>query len=222
MELINKKNDNTSNVIYSSDKDGICKKLNSGMKVSITFAARPSISENSQEEHISSILGTISLDWSPVPLQKLEYHQTKQMNDEFREYHGPLPVKNLQHIRYHCPSCHVEKTPFEASFKTNPDVPKVGNPFEVRYLIVNRTKLHQRLRVMMNDSESTAPSNYMLVSGVINGEIILGPHEEKLLSYSLLVTKVGKVTIPSLDVSSVRYNTWIIHGSTMKKIFISP
>ncbi len=222
VELIRSKNRDTSNVLYSPGQEGICKSLNHGMKVDIAFAVRPVILAKSKKESAVGHLGTISLDWSPVPLQKSDCHMILQKNDKFNGLHGPLPVKSLQPLHYDCPSCHVEKTPFEASFQTIPDIPKVGNPFEVRYQITNCTKFHQRLRVVMNDSESTAPSKNMLISGIINGEINLGPLEDKVLSYSLLVTKVGQTTIPSLDVSSIRYNTWIVHGTTMNKIFVSP
>lgn len=223
VELIRPNNKEASNILYTPNQDSICKSLSNGMKVNIPFAVRPCISEGFKEESIIGQLGTISLDWSSVPLQiPGDCHLKLRSNDTHSGFHGPLTVKNLQSLKYHCPSCHVEKTPFEASFQTVPQIPQVGSPFEVRYQIVNRTKFHQRLRVVMNDSDSAFPSNNMLISGVINGEIVLGPLEEKLLSYSLLVTKVGQTTIPSLDVSSIRYNTWIIHGSTMKKIFVSP
>ena len=72
----------------------------------------------------------------------------------------------------------------------------------------------------MNDSETSASSQNMLVSGTINGEISLGPLEIKNLSYVLLVTKVGDITIPTIDVSSIRYNSWVVHGSN--RIFVSP
>jgi hypothetical protein len=161
------------------------------------------------------------MDWSPVPLQHAdEIHF--QSEDEYRGIHGPLPMKQLKLVRQKGPLCYVEVTPFEASFETIPSMPKVGNPFEVRYKISNKTSLHQKLRVLMNDSDTIVSSNNMLVSGIINGEITLGPLEKKTLSYSLLVTKVGKISIPTFDVSSVRYNTWVVHGSSMDKVFVSP
>lgn len=192
------------------------------MKLNIAFATRPSIPQHSKKEFVSGRLGSICFDWLPIPFQKSDDDLISQQHGEFHNLHGPLPVKKLQSLRYPCPSCHIENTPFDASFQTLPCIPRVGHPFEVIYLLRNQTTLHQRLRVMMNDSDSTIPSNSMLISGVINGEIILGPLEEKTLSYSLLVTKVGETTIPSLDVSSIRYNTWIIHGTNMSKIYIAP
>ena len=211
-----------SNLLYAPGEDGFCQNLDDGVKVDIAFATRPSISQNSTKEFITGRLGSISFDWSPIPLQKSDDNLISQRDDEFSNLHGPLPVKKLQSLRYRCPSCHIEKTPFDASFQTLPGIPRVGHPFEVRYHLSNQTMLHQPIRVMMNDSDSIIPSNSMLISGVINGEIILGPMEEKTLSYSLLVTKVGKITIPSLDVSSIRYNTWIIHGTNMNNIYIAP
>lgn len=222
MKLITKDKNSNSNILFCPSKENICQILGSGMNVSVTFAVRPSISDHCQNDFISARLGVVTVEWSPVSLKKPDTTPTPRTIDEYSEVHGPLVLKSVQSLKFHCPSCHVEKTPFDASLKTIPEIPKVGNPFEVRYLISNQTNLHQRLRVMMNDSDSTDPSNSMLISGVINGEIILGPLEKKILSYSMLVTKVGKTSIPALDVSSLRYNTWVVHGSSMNKIFVSP
>ncbi len=213
-----------SNVIFSPEEGSICQNLNDGRKVDIAFATCPSISRIAQEEILFARLGVVTVEWSPVPLKQSELTSTfiTQSNDEYSNLHGPLPLAGLQTLKYQCPSCHIEKAPFNASFKTIPDIPKVGNPFEVRYIVTNQTKSHQRLRVVMNDSESTFPSNSMLISGLINCEIVLGPNEEKSVSYSLLVTQAGMTSFPAPDISSLRYNTWIVHGSCMNKVFVSP
>ena len=210
-----------NNVLFTPKKDDLCQTLNSGMKLNITYTLKPSLRETNspQEESISTRLGAIAIVWVPKPL-RLSNQMSINTGDDYPSYHGPLPIQSTKPLKHKGPLCHVEETPFKASFETIPAMPKVGNPFEVRYEIINRTSHHQRLRVLMNDSESIGSSNSMLVSGIINGEVALGPLERKILNYSLLVTKVGKITIPAFDVSSIRYDTWVVHGSN--KIFISP
>ncbi len=222
-----KSNKPQSNIIYSPESNILCQNMNAGTKVNIAFAARATVTRDNMnpptEESIINIrLGAISADWSPVPLE-LSDETLFPLKDEYGGNHGPLAIQQVRPVKQKGPICYVEVTPFEASFKTIPPMPKVGSPFEIRYEISNRTNLHQRLRVLMNDSDAIVSSNSMLVSGVINGEIVLGPLEKKTLSYSLLVTKVGKITIPAFDVSSIRYNTWVIHHrSSMDKVFVSP
>jgi len=216
-----------SNLLYSPESNAFCRNLNAGTKVNVAYAVRATVASDNvhpatEESIINARLGAVSVSWSPVPLQLPDptYFIPK---DEYGENYGPLRLQQVMPVKQRGPTCYIEVTPFEATFKTIPPMPKVGSPFEVRYEISNKTNLHQRLRVLMNDSDAIVSSNSMLVSGVINGEIVLGPLEKKILSYSLLVTKVGKITIPAFDVSSVRYNTWVIHHrSSMDKVFVSP
>jgi hypothetical protein len=209
-------------ILFSPRSNDLCKNLNSGTRIDISFTVRPHIKNDVslKEETVTLCrLGAVSIEWSPTPLH-IPTGITINKEDQFRDYHGALPIKQPKSLRQKGPSCYVEVTPFATSFRTIPAMPQVGNPFEIRYEIVNRTSLHQRLRVLMNDSDAISASNSMLVSGIINGEIVLGPLEKKILSYSILVTKVGNITTPAFDVSSVRYNSWIVHGSN--KIFVSP
>lgn len=224
IELISPKEEETKEnglILFSPKENDLCQTLNSGMKLNIAFTLKPNIREVSSqpEESISTRLGAIAIEWAPIPL-RLSNEMVVNTDDEYQYYHGPLAVKKTRLLKQKGPLCHVEEAPFKASFETIPAMPKVGNPFEVRYEITNKTSNHQRLRVLMNDSESVVSSNSMLVSGIINGEVALGPLEKKILNYSLLVTKVGKTTIPAFDVSSIRYNTWVVRGSC--KIFVSP
>ncbi len=209
-------------VLFSPRSNDLCKNLNSGTRIDISFTVTPRIkSDISLKEETMKLcrLGAVSIGWSPMPLN-IPTGITINKEDQFRNYHGALPIKPPRSLRQKGPSCYVEVTPFKTSFQTIPAIPQVGNPFEIRYEIVNRTSLHQKLRVLMNDSDVISTSNSMLVSGIINGEIVLGPLEKKIISYSILVTKVGNITTPAFDVSSVRYNSWIVHGSN--KIFVSP
>lgn len=87
-------------------------------------------------------------------------------------------------------------------------------------MLTNKTTLQQRIKVSMIETEGT--SNGILVSGIINGEFVLGPMEDKVLRYSLLVTKIGKTVLPALSVSSLRYNSWIIRSGEEDSIYVLP
>jgi hypothetical protein len=217
----NEVNDDT-NLLYSPRSDSICRELNFGTKLSIAYTVRPCLKElNDKELKVTTRLGGISIEWTPVPLKLDSKILLSNTRLGFRDYHGPIPSSSQpMSLKLRGPLCHVDKTPFSASFTTYPIMPTIGTPFEIRYEITNKTSLHQKLRVIMNDSETSASSQNMLVSGTINGEISLGPLEIKNLSYVLLVTKVGDITIPTIDVSSIRYNSWVVHGSN--RIFVSP
>lgn len=223
IELIHSPNENfeQSNLLFSSNNQKICEHLNTGTKVDVVFAVKPSITGENLEGDVpkSTRLGAIVAEWSPIPLI-ISGDKVINTESQFQNYHGPLPIQKPRVFKVLGPSCYIESTPFEAIFKTIPASPKTGIPFEVRYEISNKTCLHQRLRVLMNDSDATIDSNNILVSGIINSEIILGPFERKVLSYSILSTNVGQVSTPAFDVSSVRYNSWIVRGSN--KIFVSP
>jgi len=56
-------------------------------------------------------------------------------------------------------------------------------------------------------------SSGILVSGLVAGDLQLGPYKSKTLAYSALVMKAGKVPMPVLNVISSRYQSWIIHDA---------
>lgn len=92
---------------------------------------------------------------------------------------------------------------------------------------MNRTEMHQKIRIAMNEGGGILggggdTDGAVLVSGIIGGEMNLGPMESKEFSYLMLFTTVGRSTMPTLHVSSMRYGTWIIHGDTEESIFVTP
>jgi len=110
-------------------------------------------------------------------------------------------------------------------------------------MIKNRTEMHQKIKIVMDSGNagggsgaggedgSTLSSSSngggssgggVLVSGLIGGDMNLGPMESKELSYLMLFTTVGRSALPSLHVSSMRYGTWIIHGDKEESTFVTP
>jgi len=113
----------------------------------------------------------------------------------------------------------VESTPFEAKISSMPQSPKVAVPFEVGFTITNKTTVHQSLKIEMKDSDSRSSTD-VLISGLCNGHIYLGPQEQRLIVFYILATKAGKVFLPNLNISSARYNSWVIRG--FPDIFVFP
>ena len=69
--------------------------------------------------------------------------------------------------------------------------------------------------------ESEGNESGMLVSGTVNGNLVLGPGEETHVCYTILIAKVGETELPTLNVYSLRYNEFIIHNCT-RSIFVMP
>jgi hypothetical protein len=102
---------------------------------------------------------------------------------------------------------------------------RVAVPFHVTYHIKNKTSLYQKLKVVLNDADpANIEARGFLITGLVNGEIALGPFESHTLSYTVLATRAGKIGMPEVGVSSNRYKTWVIHEapSTRRTLFISP
>jgi len=215
------------NILYEPKPDDFCNKLKIGSKLKLAYTVQPelmpdggSVDKSNRLQITSTALGYISILFTPLPLYHPEKIEQDRGMNVFENNHGPLPIENLPAFKQKGPFVYVEAAPFEASFHTIPSIPKVASPFEVRYKLLNKTSLQQRIKVSMIENEGDSIG--ILVSGIINGEVILGPMEEKMLRYSLLVTKIGKTILPTLNVSSLRYNSWIIRGGEEDCIYVLP
>ena len=221
ISLVRKENTESS-VLYEANGNEFCSKLTHGSKLKIAYTVRPKLSPVAKSHHgqlAPTPLGLLKISFKPLPLN-VDNGPELQFEDKFPSNHGPLPIEKLPPFRQRGPVVYVEGTPFEASFSTIPSIPRVASPFEVKYNLVNTTNLQQRIKVCMNESKRR--SNDMLVSGIVNGELTLGPREAKVIRYSILVSKIGKAVLPALNISSVRYNSWIIRSSQEDCIYILP
>jgi uncharacterized protein (DUF58 family) len=99
----------------------------------------------------------------------------------------------------------------------------LGNPFEVQYRIKNKTTIHQLLHFHLDETTSATTDGGLIVSGLLDGELSLAPSEQQIISLTVLPTRPGELTFPGLQVSSERYNSWVIHpGSRSSQIFVLP
>lgn len=224
LSLINKHSkDLEPDILYKPKTSSFWNKLTSGTKLKVTYTIKPRMKSDEAPESAqvtSTHLGAIAVHFKPIPLHNPNF-EISGVSRDLSGYHGPLPIDELPSSKHKGPLFYVETTPFEACYEIIPPLPRVSCPFEVRYKITNKTYLHQKLKISMTETEGTA--NSMLVSGIINGELALGPMESTSLCYSMLVTKIGKAVLPDLSVSSLRYNTWIFRGVRQDtSIYIMP
>lgn len=216
--LNNKRLDNQT--LYTAAHEDFSDQLTNGSKIKVSCLIRPEFKTNHVSEYkkILTSFGTMSIAFIPVSLRlpggtlldRLGHHPGK---------HGPLPIEDLPPFKVGTPLFYIEAAPFDVSFETIPPELKVAVPFEVKYIITNKTRRHQRLHVSMIESEGTASG--MLVSGTINGALVLAPDEEKHVRYSLLIAKVGETALPTLNVSSRHYNSSFVLDCS-RKVYVMP
>ena len=225
MKLVSGQFQTQSNVLFSPKADDLCHILKQRAKFNVTFSVRPEMRNPNFDlesaQYITSHLGSVLVEWTPIPIAYSESMNMIVGKGSHDGYHGPLPIMDLPPIRLRCPLCYIEATPFAASLTDIKAMPKVTKPFAVNYQVTNNTSLHQKLRIAMSETDNPVDSDGILVSGLINGDIVLGPHESKVFSYTVLVTKVGKSSLPSLAISSARYKTWVINDKQVN-IFVTP
>ena len=212
--MVTGKTERLSNVLFTPKPNDICHILKKGTKFTLSTLLLPTIRNlspySNSVKFVTTFMGKVVIGWTPIPMETPKGISTN-IADKFEYNHGPLPIPDSQPIYCHGPTCYIESTPFDASIEIDPPMPKVSIPFQVRYIIGNKTNLHQHLKITMHKTGNGASSNGMLISGLLNGELCVGPMETKILSYSILVTRVGKTSLPKMNISSVRYNSWVIY-----------
>jgi hypothetical protein len=186
--------------------------------------AEVNMKSNYLKGSVSASLGLVSVDWLPTTL-KLPEEVTDNGYADSITTHGPLRLMTPSTCRFMGPPCYIENAPFEAAMDGLPESLRVATPFDVTYQIKNKTSLDQKLRVILNDAEPASDESHgFLVSGLVNGEISVGPFETHTLSYTALATRAGKIWMPQVCVSSDRYKTWIIKESqgSKRSLFVVP
>mmetsp|Transcript_59950 Transcript_59950/g.89018 ORF Transcript_59950/g.89018 Transcript_59950/m.89018 type:complete len:776 (+) Transcript_59950:601-2928(+) len=235
-------------LLYSPQEGDVCHLLNSGAKIGISYAVQANLrglasksNNDNTRQHLSTTLGVISVEWLPIGLtieknvvEDILKGKSNGVDCDGQTLpsaleHGPLRLSKPSRVSFFGPICHIEDAPFNAVLTAFPPSPRVAIPFEVKYCITNKTPLHQKLSVSMSeassrDRSSDGVSDSVLVSGMVNGEIHLGPFEAKTLSYSALAIRAGKTPMPSLTVSSFRHKSWVINDGPMnpRHFFVLP
>eukprot|EP00977_Amphora_coffeiformis_P018773 scaffold6717_cov160-Amphora_coffeaeformis.AAC.1 len=168
---------------------------------------------------VKSSMGTLVVDWLPRPLE-FPFEVSPDGKIDGILGHGPLALENqASSVRFACPSCHVERAPFATSLSVEPPIPKVGQEFSVKYRVENRTESQQVIAVNWAGEED---STSLLVSGLMEGTIALGPGEAQTLAYTAVALVSGHVKLPEAAIISTKYKTRIVDDKSVKAIFVHP
>ena len=194
--------------LYKAAVEDDYKCLASGSKLSVAYAVDVKLLAG-ETGVVRGQLGFIEVDWMPFPLQlpsDVTLPSLKRFNG-----HGPLRLDSPATMVFAGPRCDVQRAPFKSKVSVVPSSPKVAVPFEVSYSFENLTNIHQTLVLKIAATPKEDDSG-LIFSGLVNGQIVLGPKEHQTVSYTVLATRPGKNSIPALSVSAKRYNTWVVHG----------
>lgn len=168
-------------------------------------------------------LGMLAVSWRPSPLEAPE---EVKLNGSFAmsSCHGPLTLKEPCMSRFMAPTCFIEKAPFHTTIDNIPKSVQLAAPFYINYHIKNKTSLDQKIKVSLKEMDEKSKSSGLLLSGLITGEISLGPFETHTLLYTALPIRVGEIPFPQVCVASDRYNSWLIQETdgARRTLFVTP
>lgn len=210
--------------MYQADEQDPCRKLQMGSKFSLAWTTEVSMKSDYLKGSVSTSLGVVSVDWIPTPLDLPKEVMAGGSIDSV-DAHGPLSLTTPCTLRFMGPPCYIENAPFETMVEGLLSSPRVAVPFDVTYRIKNKTSIDQKLKVFLNNSApESKDSDGFLVSGLVDGDVSLGPLESHALSYTILATRTGTIPMPKFCISSDRYNTWIVDDSTStrRSVFVLP
>jgi len=222
-ELLSGVDDNGT--IFQGQANHPSRTLCTGSQMSFAWMTQVSLGENNRDEPLTAPIGTVSIHWQPSPIE-LSEGAPFMKTDDFSWRHGPLQLETPAVCRFSGPLCRIESAPFEVVPENLPNSIKVASPIEVTYQIRNKTPIDQELDMVLQNGASggeEAAKDGFLVGGLVNRKTSLGPFESHSFSYTTVPTKVGKVHLPSISITSLRYKTWIIRESLERRsIFVLP
>ena len=204
-------------VLYKPSRDDPCRILSEGTKFSIGYTVQPLMKTDYKSSSVSSTLGALLVGWLATALDLPDEAKGHSGTLGAITSHGPLALDDPSKIRFTGPPCSIERAPFEVTLQTMPSTVRVAVPFEVDYCIKNNTNLHQTMQIRMIKEGKL---DGLLLSGLVNGEISLAPYEVQFHSYTVLAIRAGEICFPGLQVSSLRYKSWVINKETTPKNFI--
>lgn len=201
-------------LIYNATPEDPCRFLSEGAIIQTSYSVLPRLKENVVERHSTARLGYVLVDWRPCPL-KVNTADEFPGIESATNVHGPMVLAEPSTIRFPGPNCHVERTPFSVSVDASPDCPVAGVPFEVVYTLTNNTNQHQAVYVQIK--EETESSDW-LMSGRTSGKLNMGPEEQQKLLFSFTAMRPGGMALPQLQVSTDRFDSWIVNEETSARL----
>ena len=166
--------------------------------------------------------------WRPLslPLQ-LPANSTIHNADLETDLHGPLPGCVGGALRFLNPAVGIQCAPFAVTVDM-PNEVKVATPMTVTWRIKNESKLHQHVAVEMDDVYDSS----IVMSGMKQGSLHFGPHEERELRFTAVFLLPGKTRLPALRCVSRRSQSFVVGGAFLEEnsgaagatgsVFVSP
>eukprot|EP00531_Pseudo-nitzschia_arenysensis_P016714 CAMPEP_0116151196 /NCGR_PEP_ID=MMETSP0329-20121206/19963_1 /TAXON_ID=697910 /ORGANISM="Pseudo-nitzschia arenysensis, Strain B593" /LENGTH=1593 /DNA_ID=CAMNT_0003647783 /DNA_START=104 /DNA_END=4885 /DNA_ORIENTATION=+ len=216
--------DDAGTILQANPNDP-CRTLQPGSKMSFAWMTQVSMDMYYREETLTAPIGTVSIYWKPSPVTLSEEVPFVE-KDVFAGRHGPLQLDQSAVCHYSGPVCQIESAPFEVIPEKLPNSIKFASPFEVTYCIRNKTPVDQEFEMTLQDSPASgdeSPKSGFLIGGNVVKTSSLGPFESQSFTYTSVPTKIGRIHLPSISISSKRYKTWIIRESLERRpIFVQP
>lgn len=203
--------------------------LSTKSRFGVAFTVVAKLGEEYRRGGISSFLGNLLVDWRPLALD-LPSECEALSTFAGISAHGPLALVTPSTIRVRGPACYVERAPFEVKAVAISSTLRTAQPFDIKYIVKNTTTLHQLLNIRLGGSSdlfagSVTKYGGLLVSGFTPGQITLGPLEQQTVGFTIISTRPGEVALPALQISSSRYQRWVINdgdGASRKRVYVLP
>ena len=229
VSLTRKRDGSETGLLYKSMPDDSCRILSTKSRFGVAFTVTARLGEEYRRGGISSFLGNILVDWRPSALKLPAECEALSTFDDLTA-HGPLALDTPSTIRFKGPACYVERAPFEVQAVAIPSLLKAAMPFDIKYIVTNTTMLHQSLNIRLGGSSdlfegSVAKFGGLLLSGVTQGQITLGPLERQIVGFTVISCRPGEVALPALQISSSRYQRWVVNdgdGASRKRVYVMP
>jgi hypothetical protein len=193
--------------LYEADAGDPGCKLGLGSKLSLAWTAEANMESAYLKGSVTTTLGVISVYWHPLPINLPA--EVDLNSADVALVHGPLKLSEPSVCRFNGPPCYIENAPFDVMLKQIPDMIQVAVPFELSYIITNKTALNQDVHLQVKDAGSLTDN--FLMAGLINEEVSIAPFESFSFSIMVVPLKIGQVSMPQIMASSRRYRTWILH-----------
>jgi hypothetical protein len=196
--------------------------LSQGASFSVACSVQVKLKEQDSDRDGKKFhLGALLVDWKPsiVPLPT----EARACLDQLHGIngHGPLLTESPSTIRFAGPKYYIEKAPFEATLLQLPTHPRVLTPFQIGFCIENKTQHFQDLALEVADFPE---DECILISGLLKEKLRLSPYGKRELSYYILTSKAGPISLPPVLISSSRYKTWVVNdvGASLPKLYVFP
>lgn len=226
--MISNDPENKDGYLYRSISNDPCSNLSCDSKFGVSFSVKACVKEGYRRGGISSFLGSLLIDWRPLIIDVPTQCEALSIFSG-TDAHGPLALDTPCTSRFRGPPCYVECAPFKVEACTVPSALRIATPFDVSYIITNKTSLHHDIIVRVGGTsehfEGSDNRVGLLLCGFTQGQLSLAPLEEQIFSFTVMATRAGEVGLPALQISSTRHERWVINdgdGGNLKRVFVLP